>query len=103
VSTYSQLKVLPDYHLLKTNFCVKIGFRDNKELKVSKSLRHTHIAQKFINITFLLLSSEQALIVYFIITWKYRELKNTVAEDFQPTMNFLEMDINYSYQQFKIE
>jgi hypothetical protein len=70
---------------------------------VSKSLRHAHIAQKFINITFLLLSSEQALITYFIITWKFRELKNTVAGDFQPTMLFLEMDIIYSYQQFKIE
>jgi len=37
------------------------GFRD-KELEVSKSLPHAHIAPKSIKVIFLLLSLEQALI-----------------------------------------
>jgi len=52
----------------KTHICTKqlsvkpYGFRDNSELKMSKSLRLAHIAWKTLKIILLLLSLEQALI-----------------------------------------
>jgi hypothetical protein len=82
--------------------CKPYGFRDNNELKLLKWLRHAHIAGKTLNII-LLLSLEHALIFYFIlhlVTWKFRELKATVAGISNPKCSFFQMDINYSYRQF---
>jgi hypothetical protein len=47
----------------QNNFpCKPDGFRDNKELKLPKSLCHAHIARITLNMIFLLLSLEQAFI-----------------------------------------
>jgi len=61
---------------------------------VLKSLRHAYIARNTLNIIFMLLSLEQALIFYLImhlLNWKFRDLKAKVAGISNPQCSFLKL------------
>jgi len=88
-------------HLHKTNFCASHRFSRQQRVKSVKIVTpRTHCPEVYQYHPFALIF-RTGLIFYFIITWKFHEGHS--GRDFQPTMLFLEMNINYSYQQRKKE